>query len=125
MTQKIAVVLFNLGGPDSKESIEPFLMNFFLDKNIIRLPYPFRWMLAKLISKRRSKREAGDSYGELGDKSPLLANSQEQAIALENSLNASGQGELERCRPLLGSPTPPPQSEVPALQFWLRRHWSQ
>lgn len=87
---KIAVVLFNLGGPDSKKSIEPFLMNFFLDKNIIRLPYPFRYALAKLISSRRSKKEAGFSYGELGDKSPLLENSQAQSDALELLLNASG-----------------------------------
>lgn len=87
---KVAVILFNLGGPDTKSSIEPFLMNFFLDKNIIRLPYPLRWMIAKLISKRRSKREAGFSYGELGDKSPLLENSKAQAKALEAGLNAGG-----------------------------------
>lgn len=80
---KTAIVLFNLGGPDSKESIKPFLFNFFTDPNIIRLPYPLRWMIAKLISIRRSKREAGNSYAELGDKSPLLANTQEQADALE------------------------------------------
>src|SRR5690606_29099378 len=63
---------------------------FFLDKNIIRLPYPFRFALAKLISKRRSKKEAGFSYGEIGDKSPLLENSQAQSDALELSLNAFG-----------------------------------
>jgi ferrochelatase len=84
---KVAVVLLNLGGPDSKDSIKPFLMNFFLDKNIIRLPYPLRWMIAKLISIRRSKREAGDSYGELGNKSPLLENSQAQARALQALLD--------------------------------------
>lgn len=89
MTRNIAVILFNLGGPDSKDSIEPFLMNFFLDRNIIRLPHPFRWFIAKMISRRRSKCEAGTSYGELGGKSPLLANSQEQAAALEKVLNAS------------------------------------
>lgn len=83
---KTAVVLFNLGGPDSKAAIKPFLFNFFTDPNIIRLPYPLRWMIAKLIAARRSKREAGTSYGELGDKSPLLANSQEQADALEAML---------------------------------------
>ena len=60
---KVAVVLFNLGGPDARENIEPFLMNFFMDKNIIGAPLPVRWALAKLISKRRSKREAGESYG--------------------------------------------------------------
>lgn len=84
---KIAVVLFNLGGPDSKQAIEPFLMNFFTDKNIIRAPYPVRWCLAKLISKKRSKQEAGESYAELGDRSPLLDNSQAQATALEKLLS--------------------------------------
>lgn len=85
---KVAVVLFNLGGPDSQESIKPFLFNFFMDKNIIRLPLPFRWMIAKLISIRRSKKEAGKSYGEIGGKSPLLQNTQEQADLLESLLNA-------------------------------------
>lgn len=87
---RTAVILFNLGGPDSKEAIRPFLMNFFLDKNIIRLPYPLRWMIAKLISIRRSKKEAGASYGELGDKSPLLENSLSQAKALQDLLDQDG-----------------------------------
>ena len=87
MSQKTAVVLFNLGGPDSKTSIKPFLFNFFMDKNIIRAPLPVRFFVAKLISIRRSKREAGESYKELGDKSPLLENSTAQAIALEKLLN--------------------------------------
>lgn len=86
---KTAVVLFNLGGPDSKNAIRPFLLNFFMDKNIINLPVPFRCLLAWAIAKRRSKREAGESYGELGDKSPLLENSQAQAHALEKALNTS------------------------------------
>ncbi len=85
---KIAVVLFNLGGPDSKKAIEPFLFNFFTDPNIIRLPYPLRWLLARMISRKRSKKEAGFSYGELGDKSPLLENSTAQADALQTLLNA-------------------------------------
>ncbi len=83
---KVAVILFNLGGPDSKSAIKPFLFNFFTDPNIIRLPYPLRWMIAKLIAHRRSKREAGTSYGELGDKSPLLENSTAQAEALQSQL---------------------------------------
>ncbi len=84
--EKVAVVLFNLGGPDSPAAVKPFLFNFFMDKNIIALPLPFRFLLAKLISNRRSKREAGESYKELGGSSPLLANSQEQAKALEKVL---------------------------------------
>ena len=83
---KTAVVLFNLGGPDSKAAIRPFLVNFFTDPNIIRLPYLFRWLIAQLIAHRRSKNEAGTSYGHLGDMSPLLANTREQAKALEQAL---------------------------------------
>lgn len=89
MAEKIAVVMLNLGGPDSKNAIRPFLMNFFMDKNIITLPIPFRCILAALIAKKRTKREAGESYGELGDKSPLLENTNKQAKALETTLRAA------------------------------------
>ena len=88
MSKKIAVVLFNLGGPDNKNAIRPFLINFFMDKNIITVPIPLRCILAVLIANKRTKREAGESYGELGDKSPLLDNTNLQAAALEESLNA-------------------------------------
>lgn len=85
--KKIAVVLFNLGGPDSKGAIKPFLLNFFMDKNIIAAPIPLRCLIAAYISSKRSKREASESYGLLGGKSPLLENSLEQAKALEKVLN--------------------------------------
>jgi len=88
MSKKIAVILFNLGGPDSKESIKPFLLNFFMDKNIITLPIFLRFFIARMIARKRSKREAGDSYGLLGDKSPLLENTTEQAKSLEGKLNS-------------------------------------
>lgn len=83
---KTAVILMNLGGPDKRESIHPFLMNFFLDKNIVRLPYPFRYLIARMIANSRTKNEAGDSYGFLGGKSPLLDNTNAQADALRNIL---------------------------------------
>ena len=95
MSKKTAVILFNLGGPDSKASIKPFLFNFFMDKNIIAAPLPVRFFLAKMISIRRSKHEAGDSYGELGDKSPLLENSTAQADLLEKMLNDQKQGDFK------------------------------
>lgn len=86
MTKKTAVILFNLGGPDKAESIRPFLINFFMDKNIIRAPYPIRFFVSRLIAYRRSKKEAGESYGMLGGKSPLLENTVAQADALQNIL---------------------------------------
>ncbi|GJL86264.1 MAG: ferrochelatase [Micavibrio sp.] len=85
---KTAVILFNLGGPNKKESIKPFLFNFFMDKNIIRLPLPFRYLLAKKISTSRSRGEANDSYKELGFKSPLLENTNAQAEVLEKKLGS-------------------------------------
>ncbi len=90
--EKVAVVMFNLGGPDSKEAIRPFLLNFFTDKNIIPLPYPLRYLIAQYIAFTRSKKEAGDSYKELNNKSPLLENSNKQAVALEKCLNENSEG---------------------------------
>lgn len=86
MDKKIAVILFNLGGPDKAENIRPFLINFFMDKNIIRAPIFVRYFISRLIAYRRSKKEAGDSYGVLGGKSPLLENTKAQANALQNIL---------------------------------------
>ena len=51
---KKAVVLFNLGGPDKLESVEPFLFNLFNDPEILSIPSIFRYPLAKFISKRRA-----------------------------------------------------------------------
>jgi len=87
MTKNIAVVLFNLGGPDSQETIAPFLFNFFMDPNIIRVPKPVRWMLSKYISFTRSRKQAGTAYARLGNKSPLLENTRAQASALSLRLN--------------------------------------
>jgi ferrochelatase len=83
---KTAVVLFNLGGPDAKASIRPYLRNFFMDKAIIPAPRPFRDLISWLIARKRARREAGDSYARLGDKSPLLENTKAQADALQAAL---------------------------------------
>ncbi len=86
---KIAVVLFNLGGPSSLENVEPFLFNLFYDRAILRLPNPFRWLIAKLISKRRTS-TAREIYRSIGGKSPILENTNAQKEALEEALQASG-----------------------------------
>ncbi len=67
-------------------------MNFFMDKNIIRLPLPFRYLLARKISNKRSKCEAGNAYSKVGYKSPLLENTKAQANALEEILNSKNNG---------------------------------
>jgi protoporphyrin/coproporphyrin ferrochelatase len=87
MTQKIAVILFNLGGPDRPESIAPFLKNFFMDPAIIGAPWPVRFLLSRFIAYRRSRNQAGSAYGMLGGRSPLLENTRAQAAALQVVLN--------------------------------------
>ena len=86
---RLAVVLLNLGGPDSQAAVEPFLYNLFSDPAIIRLPQPLRWALARLISRRRAP-VARAIYAHLGGGSPLLPNTQVQAAALEQALADSG-----------------------------------
>ncbi len=83
---RIAVVVFNLGGPDRPAAVEPFLFNLFNDPAIIGLPGPLRWLLAKIISRRRAP-IAQEIYRELGGGSPLLPNTEAQADALEAALN--------------------------------------
>lgn len=88
--RRIAVVLFNLGGPDGADSIRPFLRHFFTDRNIIPLPYPLRRIIAELIAQRRSRKEAGSAYAMLGGVSPLLENTRLQADALQDKLDRDG-----------------------------------
>ncbi len=90
MSKKIAVVLFNLGGPDQPESVQPFLFNLFHDPAIIGVPQPFRWMLAKLISTRRAP-IAKEIYAHIGGKSPLLELTEDQARALEAACDGVGE----------------------------------
>ena len=86
-SNKTGVVLFQLGGPDSLESIEPFLYNLFCDPDIIDFPFAriARKPLAKLISTSRAKHVA-HHYAEIGGKSPILDYTRGQAVALEREL---------------------------------------
>ncbi len=82
---RTAVVLFSLGGPSSRETVEPFLFKLFSDPAIIALPNPLRWLVARLIAHRRGPL-AREIYARIGDASPLLANTAAQARALERQL---------------------------------------
>ena len=82
---KKAVILFNLGGPDSLDAVEPFLFNLFNDPAILGLPRILRYPLAKLISKRRTP-VAKAIYEEMGGKSPILEETDRQAKAIEKVL---------------------------------------
>jgi protoporphyrin/coproporphyrin ferrochelatase len=90
-TRRVGVVLFQLGGPDRLEAIEPFLYNLFCDPDIIDFPFARigRKPLAKLISTTRA-RKVQHHYSTIGGGSPILRNTQLQADALENDLRAQG-----------------------------------
>ncbi len=89
--ERIAVVLFNLGGPDSPASVQPFLRNLFNDPAIIRLPGFLRTPLSRFIAWRRAP-EAAKIYEELGGGSPLLKNTRDQADALTQVLEEKHPG---------------------------------
>lgn len=82
---KTAIIIFNLGGPDKLENVKPFLYNLFNDPMILRLPAPFRQMLAWFISTRREK-TAQEIYKEIDGKSPILENTQLQADKLSQMM---------------------------------------
>lgn len=86
---KLAIVLFNLGGPDSLQAVKPFLCNLFSDPAIINLPAPLRLPLAWFIATRRTP-FTRSMYELIGDRSPLLKETEAQAHALEMALAKSG-----------------------------------
>jgi ferrochelatase len=86
MSDRVAIVLLNLGGPDEPRAVRPFLFNLFNDPAIIRLPVPWRGLVAWLIARRRAP-VARAIYDRLGGGSPLLPNTEAQAAALARALN--------------------------------------
>lgn len=87
---RIGVLLFNLGGPETLDDVRPFLFNLFSDPDIIRLPWrALQKPLAWLIATQRHKKSRG-YYEQIGGGSPLRRITDEQARALEAALAARG-----------------------------------
>ncbi|MEE8482438.1 MAG: ferrochelatase [Acidiferrobacterales bacterium] len=98
MGKPTAVVLFNLGGPDSLQAVEPFLFNLFSDPDIFKFPLGFitqKWF-ARAISRRRTP-EASIGYRAMGGKSPQLEITNAQASALNLALSDDGDYEVYVC----------------------------
>lgn len=85
---KWAVVLCNLGGPADRDEIFPFLKAMFSDPAILRMPAFLRYPLASFIAHRRAQKSA-EIYASIGGGSPILANTNAQACALEQVLGNS------------------------------------
>jgi ferrochelatase len=90
--KKIAVLLFNLGGPDGPKAVQPFLYNLFSDKAIIGAPAGIRQLIALLISTLRN-RSAQANYNIMGGGSPILPQTQAQADALGKAMAAKHLGD--------------------------------
>lgn len=91
--RRIAVVLFNLGGPDGQKAVRPFLFNLFSDKAIITAPAAVRYPLAALIAGTRAK-AARANYALMGGGSPLLPETQKQAQAVKVALEKAAPADL-------------------------------
>jgi len=90
-TRRVGVVLFQLGGPDTPEAIQPFLFNLFCDPDIIDFPFARigRKPLAKLISSTRAKK-VQHHYAAIGGASPIRRFTEQQARALQQKLIFNG-----------------------------------
>jgi protoporphyrin/coproporphyrin ferrochelatase len=86
--KRVGVVLFQLGGPDSLDAVEPFLRNLFLDPDIIPMgPLGFlRGPLARYIAKKRSVPVAG-RYAMIGRRSPIALLTERQRVKLSAALS--------------------------------------
>src|ERR1700704_6806763 len=90
-TRRVGIVLFQLGGPDTLEAIEPFLYNLFCDPDIIDFPFARigRKPLAKLISTTRA-RKVQHHYATIGGGSPIPGFTEQQARARQRKLAQTG-----------------------------------
>jgi ferrochelatase len=86
-SRRVAIILFNLGGPDGQDAVRPFLFNLFNDSAIIGAPQPFRFLIAQLISRTREA-QAKANYALMGGGSPIVPETQKQADALEAAMSA-------------------------------------
>jgi len=116
-SRRVAIILFNLGGPDTPQAVRPFLFNLFNDRAIIGLPQPFRFFLAQLISRSREK-TAKANYAHMGGGSPILPETQKQARALEEAMAGRVRNVTFRCFPAMRYWRPFVKDAARAAEDW-------
>jgi len=99
-SRRVAIILFNLGGPDEPKAVRRFLFNLFNDRHIIGAPQPFRYLTAQLISRSREK-AAQANYAYIGGKSPLAEETRKQADALEEAISKRVSNVTFKCFPAM------------------------
>lgn len=95
--ERLAVLLLQMGAPETIQDIRPFLKNLFSDPAIIPLKGPswLKSVIAGLLSFIRAKK-VSSRYGYIGGGSPLVRITAEQARALETWLKSKGVPALVR-----------------------------
>jgi protoporphyrin/coproporphyrin ferrochelatase len=116
-SRRVAIILFNLGGPDSLRAVRPFLFNLFNDKAIIGAPQPLRFLIAQLISRTREK-SAQANYALIGGRSPLLPETVKQAESLEAAIAARVSNVTFRCFPAMRYWHPFVKDTAKAAKAW-------
>jgi ferrochelatase len=116
-SRRVAIILFNLGGPDGPKAVRPFLFNLFNDKAIIGTPQPLRFLIAQLISRTR-ERTAQANYAHMGGGSPLLPETVKQAEALEAELGKRIGNVTFRCFPAMRYWKPFVKEAAKAAEAW-------
>jgi protoporphyrin/coproporphyrin ferrochelatase len=116
-SRRVAIILFNLGGPDSPRAVRPFLFNLFNDRAIVGAPQPLRFLLAQLISRTREK-TAQANYAHMGGASPILTETQKQADAIETAIAARVSNVTFKCFPAMRYWRPFVQDAARAAEEW-------
>ncbi len=84
--ERVGILLFNLGGPETLDDVYPFLLNLFSDPEIFRVPRLLQPLIARIVARRRAP-TSRSYYAQIGGGSPLRKITANQAQALENALN--------------------------------------
>jgi ferrochelatase len=99
----IGILLVQLGGPERREELTPFLYELFADPEILGLPAPFRQIAAFLIAMLRAP-VAAKTYERIGW-SPIRRWSRVQAELLERELALGGTPATVRVGMTCSAPT--------------------
>jgi protoporphyrin/coproporphyrin ferrochelatase len=100
---RIGVLLVQLGGPERREELRPFLYELFSDPEILGFPAPLRQAVALLLASLRAP-TAAKTYERIGW-SPIRRWSRLQAGLLERELLAQGQPAAVRVGMTCSEPT--------------------
>ena len=83
-TPKTAVILLNMGGPQSNEEVHPYLKELFQDRELLKLP--LQKILGNFIAWRRTPK-IQQRYAEIGQFSPTLKIMEDQGLKISQILD--------------------------------------